>query len=190
MSSSAKECSSERIFYRPDRELYSRRSKVINKNEYDSITDGWTLSESLKTHNLRNGSLLENAFPWQKKWYFQFDPPKSPEELDIGKHWRYDGPTLTQFIDNTAEKQSETPTLTMMPMAALKSMAVKILSGVTQESLLNNAYQKSQAGKGSIVSEGDGAGSLLSYTTKAMEGQSKQKRSILEGFKTTKTKGK
>ncbi|KAK1937311.1 hypothetical protein X943_000930 [Babesia divergens] len=171
----------ERVFYRPDRQLYTRRRKIINQDECARITEGWPLSEGFKTHGMHLGSLLDNNFPWQNKWYLRFEPPKSPDDLEIGQYWRYDGPRLQQFIASDASARQSVPPLTKMSLSSLKSLSVKILSGVTQASLVENAYHKTVGGRGSMITDRDCASSVVSQP-RIPEAPEGPKRSILEAL--------
>ncbi|GIX65807.1 catalase/peroxidase HPI [Babesia caballi] len=177
------------IFYRPDRSLYKARSKLVSDTYIASLTAAWPMSESVTSDSAKLGSTLDNKFEWQKKWYQRFVPPKSPEELQIGQYWRYDGPRLEDFMAPQAETdQPESTVLTPTSLSSLKSMAVKVLSGINQESLVANAYQKAVDSRGSAVGGRDGAGSAASSQLRMPESQGGNKRSILAAYNSAKEK--
>ncbi|ORM40336.1 uncharacterized protein BXIN_1888 [Babesia sp. Xinjiang] len=174
----------ERVFYRPDRSMYVTRTKAINEKDMAAMTAGWPLSAT----DGELGSTLDGEFAWQKKWYLRFVPPKSAEELQIGQYWRYDGPRLENFITNTPEKPTaEEEMLTPTPIAGLKSMATKILSGIPQETLAANSYRTACESKSSVAAR-EKAGSTVSSQLKMPESQGGTKRSILAAYTIEKNK--
>ncbi|CDR97777.1 hypothetical protein, conserved [Babesia bigemina] len=171
-----------RVFYRPSPDTYKPRKKVLDEAEIETVTADWHFSDEFVSTQ-EPGSLVENKLPWQVKWYLRFVPPKSPEELEIGKHWRYDAPSLDGLLSVAPEKPT---VLTPTPLGGLKSMAMKVLSGIVQDSLAQNSFQK--ACEGYITR--DTAGSTVSSQLRMPEGQSGNKRSILEAYTSQKEKAK
>ncbi|GFE55357.1 AMP-dependent synthetase ligase, putative [Babesia ovis] len=174
----------ERVFYRPDKSIYKPRTKPVNEDNITAITAEWSVSAS----NGEIGSILDNGFAWQKKWYLRFVPPKSAEELQIGQHWRYDGPRLESFIAEGQEKLPSQEELTPTALSGLKSMAVKLLSGITQETLAKNSYLIACEGHGSVAGR-DKEGSTVSSQLRMPESQGGgTKRSILAAYTIEKNK--
>ncbi|GBE62141.1 DNA gyrase B subunit, putative [Babesia ovata] len=172
----------EHVFYRPSPDTYKPRKKAVNEEYIEAVTTGWPLSDAFASSK-EPGSMLENKLPWQVKWYHRFVPPKTPEELQIGQHWRYEAPRLEEVLSATPEKSTM---LTPTSLPGLKSMATKVLSGILQDTLAQNSYQKASEGR----TNKEGAGSTVSSQLRMPEGQGGTKRSILEAYTSEKEKAK
>eukprot|EP00371_Babesia_bovis_P000629 XP_001609276.1 hypothetical protein [Babesia bovis T2Bo] len=173
----------KQCFYRPKRDLYTPREKICKGNNIKSIIPEWPYANQ----STEQESLLGNAFPWQRKWYLKFVPPKSSEELQIGQYLKYDGPLLEHFIADSQDKQMTQETLNSTSISALKSMASKILSGMTQDTLSANSYRLACESKsGSQGREREG--STVSSHLRMPENQGGEKRSILASYTLDKNK--
>ncbi|AFZ80489.1 hypothetical protein BEWA_033420 [Theileria equi strain WA] len=168
-------------FYYPDSSLHDVKEDVLPDVHIEAQTGDWHTSSTFKESNSL-GSLLSNELPWQVKWYLKLNPSKSPEELRIDPSWSYETPKLETFMGRR-ENNSPEITLTLESgkthLQTLKTISSCILSGVTQESLKAQAFNRSTEKKTSD----DGTASILSAQFQMPSNEDgKTKHSILESL--------